>query len=201
MRKSMVVALCLFVIAVSTTSAFAAGGYIGIGAGGSFFHDADLTVTGVGTVDAEYDTGYGFLVKIGGQLNPNFRLEGEFGYREADLDTLSGPGGSVSVSGWNLNVMSFMLNGYYDFKTQSTVTPFVGVGIGMLKGELEVEGFSEDDTVPGYQLMAGISVAANPNVSFDFSYCYQGAASDFEKEGIELSYKSSNLFAGLRFNF
>ena len=201
MRKSMVVTLCLFVIAVSTTSAFAAGGYIGIGAGGSFFHDADITVTGVGTADAEYDTGYGLLVKIGSQLNPNFRLEGEFGYREADLTTVSGPGGSVSVSDWNLNIMSFMLNAYYDFKTQSTVTPFVGGGIGMLIAELEVEGFSEDDTVPGYQLMAGISWAASPNVSIDLSYCFQGAASDFDKEGVKLGYTSSNLFAGLRFNF
>jgi opacity protein-like surface antigen len=201
MRKVLVIALCSIGIALSSSPVLAEGGYIGVGGGVSIFHDSDITLVGVGTVNGEYDTGFGFTINGGGYLNENVRLEGEFGYRKADMSKLSGPGGSVTVTGVSTKVMSYMVNGYYDFKSDSIVTPFIGVGVGMLSGELEDNGFSDKDNSFGYQAGAGLSIAANKKIDLDLSYRFQGATSDFESNGLKVSYTSSNIFAGLRVKF
>lgn len=51
----------------------------------------------------------------------------------------------------------------------------------------------------GHQLMAGVGFKADPHV-FDLSYRYQGS-SDFTKDGTSIPYGSSNILAGIRYNF
>ena len=96
--------------------------------------------------------------------------------------------------------MSLMANGYYDIKTGGPVQPFIGAGLGLINGEFD-NGFEDDDTVLGYQLTAGVTTAINQNINLDFYYRYQGAVSDFEVDGVDVSYGSSNFFAGMRYNF
>ena len=191
-------------LVASTTSALAAGPYIGAAGGVSIFHDSDENDTISGTTDTrEYDAGFGFNVSAGYNFDP-VRVEFEFGYKEADVDKFTVPGfGSVSGAGSDATVMSYMANVYYDFKTKSPFTPYIGVGLGLLNGEFkDVDfGFKEDDTVFGYQFAVGAAYNFNKNVAFDLSYRFQGAASDFEVAGFEIPYNSSNIMAGLRYNF
>lgn len=187
-------------IACISSNAIASGPYVSAGGGVSILHESDLSISGLGSVDVSYDTGMGFVVGAGYDFD-GVRLEGEFGYRNADVDKISGAGGSVSVSGVDMTIMSYMANGYFDIKSGSLVTPYVGGGVGMIKGEMDFDGDKLDDTVFGYQLTAGLSFAANQNVTFDLYYRLQGAGSDFEKDGGELSYLSSNIFAGMRLKF
>jgi len=184
----------------STSSAFAAGPYLGIAAGASFFHDSDLNEPGFPTDTVSFDPGYGFSLSGGYNFN-GARIEGEFGYKNADVDTISGPGGSFAVVGGDMAITSFMINGLFDIKTQSNVTPYLGAGIGILNGEVNDNGFEADDTVAGYQLIAGIGLGLDRNTTLDFSYRLQGAAEDFNVEGSEISYLSSSIYAGIRFNF
>lgn len=194
--KKVVLALC-FCIA-SVIPAAAQGPYVGLSGGVSLLHESDLDVGG-GSGTIEYDTGFGFNVAAGYVMNP-VRVEAEFGYKAADLDSVSGPGGSIGISGADLTVMSYMLNGYYDMKVDPTITPFVGFGIGVIDGELEGSGGSIDDAVFGYQATLGVSAAMNRNLNLDVYYRYQGSE-DLEEDGFELSYDSSNIFVGVRYSF
>jgi len=186
----------LFLIA-SSTAAFAAGPYLGVAGGVSIVHDGDIDETGL---ELEYDTGYAFNVSAGYAFEPA-RVEFEFGYKNADLDKISGPGGSISVSDADLTVMSYMVNGFYDLKIDNKITTYFGAGLGMINGEFEVEGDKEDDTQFGYQLIVGAAYNINKNIALDLSYRFQHAPSDFEIEGTDVEYMSSNIMAGVRFNF
>ena len=92
-------------------------------------------------------------------------------------------------------------NGYFDIKTESAVTPFIGGGVGLLNAEMNDNGYKTDDSVLGYQIIAGAGFTVNKNVTIDISYRFQGAASDFNIDGGKVSYMSSSIFGGLRLNF
>lgn len=187
-------------LAVSAASASAAGPYIGAAGGASFFHDSDMRAPDTPTMTAGYDTGPGFSLSTGARFDGG-RIEGEYGYRTSDLDKLSASGESISVTGVDITVKSFMINGYFDFNAESAVTPFVGGGFGLMNYELKGNGGSEDASTFGYQLIAGVGFNLNKTVTLDASYRFQGAASDFEKDGKKISYMSSSLFGGVRLNF
>jgi opacity protein-like surface antigen len=193
-RKIKVILAGVFLL-VSTTSAFAAGPYVGVAGGVSIIHESDWDYPGTVTDTIAYDTGYGFNLS-GGYDFGGVRLEGEYGYKTADLKDISG----YSVSGVEASFKSFMVNGYYDIKTNSTATPFIGAGLGLIKGELSDNSFTVDDTVMGYQLIAGVGFELNKNIILDVSYRLQGAE-DLEKDGNTISYMSSNFYGGLRFKF
>jgi len=188
-------------LATSTTSALAAGPYIGAAGGVNIVHDSDYQVTGyIGTATGSYDTGFGFNLS-GGYDFDGIRLEGEFGYKNANINKFSGPGGSFKISDSDITVMSYMINGYYDIKTNSAVSPFIGAGLGIMNGELKEPGAKYDDTVFGYQLAVGVAYNINKNINLDIAYRFQGAASDFAKDGVSASYMCSNIFGGMRYNF
>lgn len=183
----------------AASQAFAAGAYVGGFVGPTFTHDGDITVNGVGTATLQYDVGPA-VGAFGGYNFDGFRVEGEVSYRHADIDRVSGPAGSVLVSGVDLSLWSFMGNGYFDFKTNSPVTPFVGAGIGMVNGRMKDNGYSFEDTVFGYQFMVGASFALNKRINLDLSYRLQGT-SDLETLDGKISYLSSNLLFGARYQF
>jgi opacity protein-like surface antigen len=185
----------------SSTSALAAGPYIGASGGLSIFHDSDVKDTSTSiTATAEYDVGYGLGISAGYNFDP-IRVEFEFGYKKADVDKFKAFGASASATDTDTAIMSYMVNAYYDFKTKSAFTPYVGAGIGLLNGEFKSPGFKDDDTVFGYQIAVGAAYNFNKNVALDVSYRFQGAASDFKIQGTEASYMSSNIMAGIRYSF
>lgn len=188
-------------VAASATSAMAAGPYVGTSVGPSFFHDSDVSDPFAGNANVSYDTGFVFNFAGGYRFDSGVRLEGEYGYKKADISNLSLGGITYTTSDSDLSVMSFMVNAFYDINLNSPFTPFVGAGIGALRGNVSTSGQDFDDTVFGYQLSAGISYAATKNVNFDLSYRFEGAASDFNMDGSDLSYHSSNILVGVRYTF
>lgn len=201
MKSRLLIAGLLIGLILSTTTAFAAETtnnrpYIGVAGILSFFHDSDVEVTGLGSTSASYETGYGFAASVGYKINP-MRFEFEFGYRRADIDDIGG----FSVGDPRVTVMSFMINGLYDINTNSPFTPYIGLGLGLLNGELKVEGSKEDSNEFGYQLIAGFAYNFNKTVALDFSYRFQHAPGDFSKDDVSIEYKSSNVMLGLRFTF
>ena len=194
MKIRILLAGLLFV--ASAASVFAAGPYVGVAGGVSLIHDSDVSSTGEPTFEVTYDTGYGINASVGYNFD-GARLELEYGYKEADMDTVAG----YSVSGWDATFMSYMVNGYFDIKTQAAVTPYIGAGIGLINGEMNDNGYKSDDTVFGYQLMAGLGIALDRNVTIDLSYRFQGAGEDLNIWGADQEYMSSSFFAGVRVNF
>jgi outer membrane immunogenic protein len=182
---------------VSATTAVAAGPYVGASGGVSIFHDQDIKYSTGRTNTAELKTGYGFNVNAGYNFDP-VRVEFEFGYKKADVDKFTS---GTSGSGSDTAIMSYMADVYYDIKNSSKFTPFIGVGLGALNGEFNSPGFNSDDTVFGYQFIVGAAYSVTQNVALDLSYRLQGAVTDFNISGSDVSYISSNIVAGLRYNF
>jgi len=199
MKMKLLIAMAFFALSVLPAAA-AQGPYAGASVGFFVPHDSDLSVSGGGSGDVEYDLGLGFNVKAGYNFD-GYRVEGEIGYKAADVDRISSGGISASVNGADITILSYMVNGYYDFKVNSPFKPFIGAGIGIIDGEVGDGGSTTDDVVLGYQLTAGVSYMLNRNLNLDLYYRFQGAAIDFEDAGDKISYTSSNFNAGLRYNF
>jgi len=167
-------ALLVGIMLVATASpVFSAGPYIGFAGGVSFLHDSNIDPLRCINLNA----GYNF---------DRFRLEGEFGHR--------------SNSNGDVTIMSYMANGFFDFKNSSDFTPFIGAGLGAINGELDNNAFHFEDTVFAYQLIAGIGLKLN-QFNIDLSYRFTGVPESPNKNWDDLLYMSSNIYAGVRFNF
>ncbi len=185
-------ALAGLLIATTAATAMAKDGpYIEAQGGTTIVHNSDVTVTGLGTGNISYDAGGCFVLSAGGNIG-NSRFEGEFGYKNASIR---------NASSADITVLSYMANAFYDFKNESATVPFIGAGLGLLNGEIKANGASENANTFGYQFMVGLGYKATEHVTIDLTYKFQGAASDFSKDNVNISFQSSNILAGLRYNF
>lgn len=180
MKKTLLLAASFLVL--TSAAAFAEGPYVGADLGLSIAHDSD--VSGGGTV--KYDAGFGFDLR-GGYDFGQARVEAEFGYRANDLKDFDG----------DVTVMNYMVNGYYDFNLAAPVTPFVGLGVGLLNGDFD----GDSDTTFGGQLAVGVAFPLNKQVNLDLTYKYLTTFSDFESQGVEVDYSNSSILVGARYNF
>ncbi|MBA3005330.1 MAG: outer membrane beta-barrel protein [Proteobacteria bacterium] len=221
MKKSAFVLSCC-ALALSATSASAAGMYVSGKLGLSV--PPTLTASGAdywGTWadDVSFDTGMAINGAFGYDFN-GFRAEAELGYQQNNLDTDDWReadrfgyyrSGTLSYADGDMTATTFFANGYYDFKNNSPFVPYLGVGIGYANIELndvKVDpwdvGYSNDDGVFAYQLMAGVSYAINKTVALDFSYRYVGAADpSFDDYGgtTDFEFASHNFLLGARMSF
>ncbi len=107
--------------------------------------------------------------------------------------------------GGHVNVWSVLANGYYDFDAGTSVTPFVGIGLGVAsvsaKG-LDVQGLglSVDGSDAGfaYQGLAGVKMALSADLSVNASYRYFGTAG-LRIDGVKTTYHAQALTAGLTY--
>ncbi|MDR3435924.1 OmpA family protein [Telmatospirillum sp.] len=121
------------------------------------------------------DPGYAVLGQLGYGFGP-VRVEGELGWRSNGVDKVKQPF-NTSGSG-KLDASSAMANVYYDIKTGTSITPFIGVGAGGVDvnaEKLRANGttFSnKDQFVFGYQGIVGASYALNDNLALKADYRY-----------------------------
>lgn len=200
--KKFIVVLFTMALILAASYASAEGPYVSGNIGTTMSNDATTSIVGIsGNADIEYDTGFSFGGALGYDLGNNTRVEGEVAYRTADLDRVSGPGGSFALTG-ELNVFSFLVNGYYDIKVDAPVTPFITGGIGFANTEIADGDDSVDDNVFAYQLGAGLSYAVDNQMTIDFGYRYMSTSDpEFEESGVtmESEYGSHNFYVGLRY--
>ncbi len=138
------------------------------------------------------------------------------------------PGDGINFTGWNENTvegdaqsMAFMFNLIKNFRSDSKVTPYAGIGAGMAR--LKADYVGADPSFSGgfgslnvqdkawkfaYQGIAGLAFELAEGLALDLSYRYfetldptfdgtlAGVATQFNQE-----YNSHSLFAGLRWNF
>ena len=202
MKKSLFCLICCILLAFSSTglAAETTGPYVSVNLGWAMM--ADGNVSGVDnhgpfSEELEYDSGLTF----GGALGNNFgngRIEGEVAYQTNDIDTISG----VKTDNYETSLLSFMVNGYYDFHNDSAFTPYLTAGIGVAKFELEPTGQpKEDDTVFAYQFGFGGEYAVSETVSLDCRYRYLGIADAELENKDEFEVASHNITLGVRVAF
>lgn len=163
-----------------------AGGYGGLG----IAHDADTNLGPILTMDL----GFGFGAFLGGRVSPNFRIEGEIGYRSNDLKSF----GATAVGG-DVTSLAFMANAYYDIPVQSAVIPYVGGGLGI--ADVEMSSLRNDsDTVFAYQFMVGGAVPVSQDVALSAEYRLFGTE-DPRAGNLRYEYLHSGFLIGVRANF
>ena len=207
MKKIVFGLIGCFFLALPAVSLGATGWYGSVNAGLAIMPDSDFDVNivgfGSGTADLSYDTGF-IIGGAVGYMKEKFRFEGELSYQTSDMDSLSGPGGSVSING-DLSALTFLVNGYFDFATGGPLTPYITAGIGYSSVDVDFEGASDDDNLLTYQLGFGVGYAMSETVTLDLRYRYLGF-DDYEYSevgvgSLSVEASSHNLTAGLRFAF
>lgn len=209
MKRFMVV-MSVLVLVLTASYVSAEGLYVGVSTGITKPKDATVTKVGVvGSATREYSKGVLIGGALGYDLGNNFRIEGEATYRSVDLEKVSGKeaafhtvsNGPFDLTG-KLNVMRFILNGYYDIKLNAPVIPFVTGGFGIANIEIEDGRDAVADNVYAYQLGAGLGYILNDAITIDCGYKYMKAADPtFKEYGIEVNseYSSHNFYVGLRY--
>jgi len=154
------------------------GMYIAGEAGGSFPTN-DLDDDGV------------YSLALGWQFMPMVRAELEGGYRNNDLDVGTG----------HANTWTWMLNGYYDFKNDSMITPYLGAGLGYAHSQLHAPGVDEGDGAFVWQAIAGASFNLTPNWAITADYRYIDTGNFDYTAATSFDYTAQEVRGGLRYTF
>jgi opacity protein-like surface antigen len=137
--------------------------------------DGDISGVGAGLSargDADYDTGYTLGAAIGAYFTPNFAMELEYAYRNADADTdvtvTDSAGNIVSddTIGGDAHSNAVMLNALYYFNgmgPNGAWIPYVGGGLGWANAEIDIDGTFERENALAYQLIGGVGFAVTPS--------------------------------------
>ena len=111
----------------SSSTRFFQGLYLSGAIGAHQTDDADLSGIGI-NVSNDTDWGPAALLAIGLELgDTNWRTELEGGYRDADVDSISGVSGSGDVE-----ALSFVGNIFYDIPVSSNFEFYLGGGLGIV---------------------------------------------------------------------
>jgi opacity protein-like surface antigen len=219
------VALSLAVPSLAEAGEMSGEGIYGeIRGGVNFANDSDLEASGGDFGEVEFDTGY-VIELAGGYRHPDTGIRGELalGFRGNDIDDLVVGGESASAEGLGVDgeadVVSGMVNLYFEPDLGGQVRPYVGGGIGAayvstdlkLSDEGESLKFVDDsDTVFAYQFMAGgiWEFSNNPKVGVTLGYTYFGTSdAEFKIDGsvpliggapFDASYDSHAVMIGFR---
>lgn len=211
-------ALCSAVSALgllmaTSASAHDEGWYLRGNAGYGVHTDTDLTGDIVSNV-------HGNGLQSEGNVGASLGLGYDFGDRwrlELDGDTLLTDFGSISQvpsSFAKLRTDSIMLNALYDFDSFGDFEPYIGAGVGFIRGDASIaahdfidngllnrtpvclgtrvanEGVSCDisdtDAGLGWQLLAGLGYKVTDNLTWDTHYTYLNAP-DFDFDGLRIN--------------
>lgn len=106
-----------------------------------------------------------------------------------------------------ISSLALMVNGYYDFDTETAWKPFIGSGIGYAL--MQVEGWTthHDDGVYAHQVMAGCGYSLSQKVTIDLQYRFYATEDpefntrdpDTARTTIERGYMTQSLMLGFRY--
>jgi len=193
------VASVAILAAPSMASAQDSGWYLRGQAGYGTHTDMDFTGTDlVGDVESEGNAT--FSLGVGYDFGNNWRVEVDGGSLFTDLGEISQFPTSIA----KLRTNTLMLNALYDFNDFGSWEPYVGAGIGLVRGKISAEsndtlvgnqvvstpnciggvacGFRQSDSGLGWQLLAGLGYAITDNLTWDTQYRYLDAT-NFDVEG------------------
>lgn len=197
--------------------------YVGVDGGAMIAEDLDLDI-GPAPIEGVANTrpGYDFGGLVGYDFG-GFRLESEVSYREADLNQFSstvaaipsGPGTTLSpagpkATGGDVNALSFMVNGLFDFGDDDGLQGFVGAGIGVARVDVH-QNFAnpawldDSDTGLAWQALAGIRAPLSDSWDVGLKYRFFNASKvnlvDRLSRDVETRFRSHSLMGSIVYNF
>lgn len=185
---------------------FYLGGYAGI----SWTGEQEATVP----IDSEIETGFESAPAFGGTVGygfGSFRIEGELGYRESDVDEFSIDEFPMPVTG-QIEVITATLNALVDFDVHGSVTPYLGAGAGIVDVERDVlyDAFRSvgDDQAFVWQAKAGLRFPFHEHVGlfvegryFDSADLTFDRLTPFGDHEFDVDYTAFEAVGGLHFHF
>jgi opacity protein-like surface antigen len=196
MRKlALVAALAFGIPSVSHAQDFVPfpGFYIGLGGGATWALGPNCQPGVCGTWTG---TGYSVGAKVGYDfLGPRVELEVGYGHLPTNAflpgTVLSGGGGMLTT----------MLNAYYDFSPASTISPYIGAGIGAAFIDSNT---SLGDTQFAYQAMVGLAWHLSSNFAVGAEIRYTGTPRPgFNFNGQRVTWDNNNIsgLIGIAYKF
>lgn len=161
-----------------------------------------------------FENSYGLSTAIGYRFSSGFRIEGEIGYDQLEMDQVLVPGFGLVLpsNGW-LKRWLGLANIYYDIDTNTPWVPYIGIGAGAahqnMKGRIPSLGGTkiyDSDTILAYQISTGVNYLVSPKTALFAGYRYLGIDEveliDFALQDTKIERSDSHhLQLGVRFYF
>lgn len=166
-------------------------------------------------IDVELDNGLYLSGAVGRYIKtsgPGLRVEGEFAWRGGNLNSFDINGVPAAVTGDGFSALSFMVNGYVDFKNRSRFTPYIGAGAGVARINGDINGggniLSDSATSFAFQAIGGVDVAVTKNASIfaDLRY-FRAVGTSMTLMGtagsgdVDIDYDAYTVGVGVRLRF
>lgn len=124
--------------------------------------------------------GFGVAGVYGWLFDTNWRAEIELGHRELALDQVGSPLGT-SLNG-DLSITTGFVNVLHDFRGESFITPYVGIGVGGAYHQFDVGAIGDgppdfgvrDEFSIVYQAMLGLNFEVGEDVDIFTGYRFMG---------------------------
>ena len=169
------------------------------------FSDVNLTTLGTGVSDLSLQDS----VVYGGKLGVYFP-----GIRWLGVETevfrttphvkqqaVTAGGATLSVPGSHLSVLTWAFNAVVRYPGKR-FQPYAGVGVGIFFAESSFQGRSEDDTVPGFNALAGLRFFLTDHLALFGEYKYTRATFEFPGLiGIKGDYSANQFVGGVGIHF
>ena len=203
------------------SDAVAEGKYVSLQGGRTFLLDStisgsrdDLGVTtdAVKLSDANIVSG-----AIGYSNKADWRFEGEATWQQFDVDQILDVTSNFVTGEGDIDVFGVGFNGFYEFRSTASVTPYIGAGLGAVylkANDVRSPGrstSSEEAFAPRGQAMVGVDFDVSEDIALTLGYRLQGigviSASHTKANGSSFDGQSENIIylhnvtAGLRFSF
>lgn len=156
--------------------------------------------------DADLELGLTTGLGLGYGYGNGFRGALEFDYHGNDVDNV----GNAASSG-DMQALSLMVSGYYDFFRNKKFQPYLGLGFGFAQVDADrvspVSGSSidDDDLAFAYHGSAGVSVTLSQRTKLTFTYRYFSVPdlgfTTAAGAAVDSDYTSHDFLVGLRYSF
>jgi opacity protein-like surface antigen len=205
MTKTILTVAALAVLAVPMTSmAVDNSFYIKANAGIGMAMDSDIDnmPNNAGTAKITYDSGWVGSAAVGFDFAGPMRTDVEYIWQKNDVDTLLYKNQYGNFTEGDFKTQTVMVNGYYDIKTGTPWTPYIGGGIGWAKLDLNTPGLPSsdyDDTV-AYQIIGGVAYDVTSQFYIDAQYRFM-ATGDATISGADYDLTTNNVMLGFGYSF
>ena len=205
MKKTILTVAALAVLTVPMTSMAVDNSFYikaNLGIGMALDSDIDNMPNNAGSAMITYDSGMLGSAAAGYDFAGPMRTDVEYIWQKNDVDTLLYKNQYGNFAEGDFTTQTLMVNGYYDIKTGSPWTPYIGGGIGWAKLDLNTPGLptSDYDDAIAYQVIGGVAYDVTSQLSIDAQYRFMGT-SDATISGADYNLTTNNVVLGIGYSF
>ncbi len=179
------------------------GFYISALGGASIPDDVDYQ-SGTSKGKLEFNGGMSLTAAVGHHFLESWRIELEYSYRTASLDSRTIGGVNTEVSG-DLSQNSLMMNFIYDVNLNYHFFWYGGAGLGFSLANLSINNKDDSDLVFSQQMMTGFGYRLSQKTSFVVGYrLFYGLSQKHDLGGVATKIDSplQHIFElGIRYDF